>query len=125
MTGIRASFPFTAFYHNYHKTKAAELEYKRQEIEHADTQDAIKQQVKEAYLRYKESLNRIDVARTNIAQAAENSRILNNTYFNQLSLVTDLLDANTQLLQTRFDLEAAQIAAQLQYYRLQEAIGNL
>jgi outer membrane protein len=125
MAGIRASFPFTSFYHNYHKTKAAELEYKRQEIEHSDTQDAIKQQVKEAYLRYKEALNRIDVARTNITQAAENLRILNNTYFNQLSLVTDLLDANTQLLQTRFDLAAAQIAAQLQYYQLQQAIGNL
>jgi outer membrane protein len=125
MTGIRASFPITSFYHNFHKTKAAELEYKRQEIEHSDTQDAIKQQVKEAYLRYTEALNRIDVAKTNIAQASENLRILNNTYFNQLSLVTDLLDADTQLLQTRFDLAAAQIAAQLQYYRLQEAIGNL
>lgn len=125
MTGIRASFPITAFYHNYHKTKAAELEYKRQELEHSDTQDAIRQRVKEAYLRYKEALNRIDVARTNIAQAAENLRILNNTYFNQLSLVTDLLDADTQLLQTRFDLAAAQIAAQLQYYQLQEAVGNL
>ncbi|RYY20882.1 MAG: TolC family protein, partial [Sphingobacteriaceae bacterium] len=98
MTGIRASFPITAFYHNLHKTKAAELEYKRQEVEHADTQDAIRQQVKEAYLRYQESLKRIEVARTNIAQAGENLRILNNTYFNQLSLVTDLLDADTQLL---------------------------
>ncbi|WP_217220325.1 TolC family protein [Mucilaginibacter paludis] len=124
MAGIRASFPISAFYYNRHKVKASELEYKMQEIEHQDTQDAVRQRVNEAYLRYKEALNRVSVARTNIQQATENSRIVNNTYFNQLSLVTDLLEANTQLLQTRFDMAAAQIAAQMQYYQLQNAIGN-
>ncbi len=125
MAGIRASFSVSALYHNKHKVKASELEFKRQELEHEDTQDMIRQQVNEAYLRYKEALNRISVAQTNIQQATENSRIVNNTYFNQLSLVTDLLEANTQLLQTRFDFAAAKIAAQLQYYQLQKAIGNL
>jgi outer membrane protein len=65
------------------------------------------------------------VAKENIKQASENLRIVNNTYFNQLSLLTDLLDADTQLLQTRFDLAAAQISAELQYYQLQKTIGNL
>jgi len=125
MYGVRATLPISGLYHNKHKVKAAEIEYKRQELEHADTEDAIRQQVKEAYLRYKEAVNRIDVAKTNIQQATENLRIVRNTYFNQLSLLTDLLDADTQVLQTRFDYAAAQIAAQLQYYQLQKAIGNL
>lgn len=125
MAGISASFPISALYHNKHKVAAQEIELKAQEIEHQDTQDKVRQQIKEAYLRYQEALNRIDVAQTNIKQAAENSRIINNTYFNQTSLVTDLLEANTQLLQTRFDLASAQINAQMQYYKLQEVIGNL
>ncbi|NCD70169.1 TolC family protein [Mucilaginibacter agri] len=125
MAGVSASFPISAFYHNKHKVKASEIEVRAQEVEHEDTQDNVRQQVNEAYLRYKEALNRIDVAQTNIKQAAENSRIINNTYFNQTSLVTDLLEANTQLLQTRFDLASAQITAQMQYYKLQEVIGNL
>lgn len=125
LAGIRASFPISAFYYNKHKVKASELEYKSQLLEHEDTQDAIRQQVNEAYLRYMEALNRITVAQTNIQQAAESYRIINNTYFNQLSLVTDLLEANTQVLQTRFDLAAAQIAARMQYYQLQNVIGNL
>ncbi|SFT15522.1 Outer membrane protein TolC [Mucilaginibacter polytrichastri] len=123
--GVQASFPISAFYHNKHKVKASEIEFKQQEIEHLDTQDNVRQQVNEAYLRYKEAINRINVAQTNIKQATENSRIINNTYFNQTSLVTDLLEANTQLLQTRFDLASAQISAQMQYYKLQEVIGNL
>jgi outer membrane protein len=125
MTGIKASFPISSFYHNTHKARAAELKYQQQEVEHSDTEDKIRQEVNEAYLRYKESLTRIDVAKENITQATENLRIVNNTYFNQLALVTDLLDADTQLLQTRFDYAAARIAAQLQFYQLQKAIGNL
>ncbi|WP_033412534.1 TolC family protein [Segetibacter koreensis] len=125
MYGVRATLPISSLYHNKHKEKAAEIEYKRQEIEHSNTQDDIRQQVKEAYLRYKEAVNRTNVAKANIQQATENLRIVSNTYFNQLSLLTDLLDADTQVLQTRFDYAAAKIAAQLQYYQLQKAIGNL
>ena len=123
--GVKASFPISSLYHNTHKARAAELKYQIQEVEHSDTQDKIRQEVNEAYLRYKEALTRIDVAKENIGQATENLRIVNNTYFNQLALVTDLLDADTQLLQTRFDYAAARIAARLQYYQLQKALGNL
>ena len=123
--GVKASFSISSLYHNTHKTRAAILRLEQQAVEHADTEDKIRTEVNEAFLRYRESLTRIGVARENITQAAENLRIVNNTYFNQLSLITDLLDADTQLLQTRFDYAAARIAAQLQYYQLQKAIGNL
>jgi outer membrane protein len=125
LSGVKASFPISSFYHNKHKVQAAEIFYQQQELSHAETSDYIRQEVKEAYLRYTEALKRIEVAQENIKQATENLRIVNNTYFNQLSLVTDLLDADTQLLQTRFDLAAAKIAAQLQYYKLQKVTGNL
>jgi outer membrane protein len=125
IAGVRASFPLSSIYLNKHKEKIAELELKDQEIEHADTEDNVRKQVKEAYLRYKEALIGVDVAKVNVEQAKENFRIVNNTYFNQTSLVTDLLDANVQLLQTKFDLATAQMAAQLQYYQLQNVIGNL
>jgi outer membrane protein len=123
--GVKASFPISSLYHNTHKTRAAELRFQQQEIEHTDTEDHIRAEVNQAFLRYREALTRIDVAKENIGQATENLRIVNNTYFNQLSLITDLLDADTQLLQTRFDYAAARIAAQLQFYQLQKAIGNL
>lgn len=125
MTGVKASFPISSFYHNTHKTRAAVLKIQEQEVEHSGTEDNIRVEINTAYLRYQESLKRMDVARENIIQATENLRIVNNTYFNQLALVTDLLDADTQLLQTRFDYAAAKIAAQFQYYQLQKAIGNL
>ncbi len=123
--GIKASFAVDAFYHNKHKVKVARIELQSREMEHLHTQDLIRQQVNEGYLRYNEAMNRIQVAETNVLQAQESARIVNNTYFNQLSLVTDLLESNTQFLQTQFDLAAARIAAQLQYFQLLNTIGNL
>lgn len=123
--GVKAGVPISALYQNKHKKQEAKINLERQEIEHADTKDHVREDVKAAYLRYTEALTRIGVANENITQAKENYRIVNNTYFNQLSLLTDLLDAETQLLQSRFDLTTAAVTAQLQYYQLLKATGNL
>jgi outer membrane protein TolC len=67
----------------------------------------------------------IGVAEVDVAHAQENARIIKNTYFNQTSLITDLLDADVQVLQTRFELATARIVAQNKYYLLQNITGVL
>ncbi len=125
VAGIRVTMPLSQLYHNIHKVSAAKLELEKEETTHKDTEDKVRQQVREAYLRYKESLIQIDVAVANVAHAEENARIIKNTYFNQTSLITDLLDADVQLLQTRFELAATRIMAQNKYYLLQNITGVL
>jgi outer membrane protein len=125
LAGLKASYNLSSLYHNRHKEEAARIEVKKQQVAHADTEDQVRRQVKETFVRYEESRKRIAVALLNIKQATENYRIVRNTYFNQTALVTDLLDADTQLLQSRFDLAAAQLASRLQYYQLLHATGQL
>lgn len=125
IAGVKVSFPLSSLYHNVHKVRAARLEIEKEETAHKDAEDKVRQQVKEAYLRYTEALEEITVATLNVEQAAENARIIKNTYFNQTSLITDLLDADIQVLQTRFELAAAKITAQNRYYLLQNIIGIL
>jgi len=125
VTGIKVSMPVSALYHNTHKVRAAKLELEKEEVMHHDTEDKVRQQVWEAYLRYKESLVQIQVATDNVAQAEENARIIRNNYFKQTALITDLLDADVQLLRTRFELAAARIMAQDKFYLLQNTIGVL
>ncbi|PTQ98268.1 outer membrane protein TolC [Mucilaginibacter yixingensis] len=125
LAGVKASFSISGLYTNRHKIKAAQIELQKQETEHEDMLDGIRLSVNNAYLRLQEARHRVEVAKVNVKQAEENSRIVNNTYFNQTSLITDLLDANNTLLQTRFELTAAQIGEQVQYYQLQNAIGDL
>lgn len=123
--GIKASLPISQLYINKPKSKIALMNYEKEEIEHHHTEDEIRKQVYEAYLRFKESLIRIDVTKTNVEQATENARIISNNYFNQAALITDLLDANIQLIQSQFEYVSAQLEAQLKYYQLQHIIGNL
>lgn len=125
VAGLKASFPISELYHNVHKVRAAKLELEKEEETHKDTEDQVRQQVMEAFLRYRESLVRIRVAEANVLQAEENARIIKNTYFNHTSLITDLLDADVQVLQTRFELAAARIAAQDRHYLLQNITGIL
>jgi len=125
VAGLKVSFPISELYHNVHKVRVAKLELEMEEEAHKDTEDRVRQQVKEAFLRYKEALVQIGVAEVNVAQAEENARIIKNTYFNQTSLITDLLDADVQVLQTRFELAAARIMAQNRYYLLQNITGVL
>lgn len=125
VAGIKLSVPISELYHNKHKVAAARLELEKEEEADRDTEDQVRQQVWEAYLRYKESLVQIGVAEDNVAQAEENARIIKNTYFNQASLITDLLDADVQLLRSRFELAADRIAAQDKFYLLQNTIGVL
>lgn len=125
IAGLRVSFPVSALYHNIHKKRGAQLELEKEEEAHKETADRVRQQVREAYLRYEEALVRIRVSEVNVAQAVENARIIKETYFKQASLVTDLLDADIQVLQTRFELEAAKMEAQTKYYFLKNVIGTI
>lgn len=123
--GVRASIPLSELYINKPKVRVAQLNLEKEEVEHHHIDDKIRQQVYENYLRFKESLIKIDVTKNDVAQSEENARIVNQNYFNQAALITDLLDADIQLLQSRFDFASAKIAAQIQYYQLQNVLGTL
>lgn len=125
MAGIKASFSISSIYQNIHKTKQARLAYALKDVEIVQAKDEVRDNVNEAYLRYQEAITRIHVTEANVKQATENQRIIKNTYFNHLALITDLLDADTQLLQTHFDLAAAKIAARFQYLQLLNITGKL
>ena len=58
-------------------------------------------------------------------QARENYRIMRNRYFGQLSILTDLLDANSVLLDAELQLTTARARVIYTYYELQKACGLL
>jgi outer membrane protein TolC len=123
--GIRASIPLSELFVNKPKERVAKLNLEKEELEHHHTDDKMREQVYENYLRFKESLLRIDVAKADIEQSMENARIVRENYFNQAALITDLLDADIQLLQSKFSFASAKINAQIQYYQLQNILGTL
>ncbi len=125
VAGVKLSYDLSALYHDRHKEKAAELQLEQQKVAKENVEDNLRKKVNTAYSRFNEDLVKVKVAEENIQAATENYRIVNQTYFNQLSLLTDLIDADTQLLQARFELVNNQIAAKLHYYQLLKISGEL
>ncbi|MBW2960241.1 TolC family protein [Mesonia aestuariivivens] len=125
VAGIKLSYDVSALYHDKHKEEAAKIAVDRQKLVKENTQDKLRKGVKAAYKHLEEDVEKIVIAKMNIEQAKESYRIVNQTYFNQLSLLTDLLDADTQLLQAKFELVNNQISAKLHYYQLLKITGEL
>ena len=70
------------------------------------------------------ALNKIPLMKQAIIQAKENQRITSNRYFEQLTLLNDVLDANYLVLKAETDLLNAQIQRMITYYNLQKSLGK-
>ena len=78
-----------------------------------------------AHLDYKLAIEQKEVCLKNVDLAKENARIIKNRYFKSAALVTDLLDADMQYLQTLFELESATVAIQKHYYFIEFIKGTI
>ena len=87
--------------------------------------DAVRLQINRDYQNYLLSQKKIEVYQKALQQAIENYRITNNKYQNSLASVTDLLDADVALEQTKLNVETAKADAILAYDKLLQTAGLL
>ena len=86
--------------------------------------DQIRSEVVTAYNNYQLALEQQNVIRTSVVQAQENYRLTESRFRNGLVGSTDLLEANSFLLQAQLNVINATVDAQLAYQRLLKATGN-
>jgi outer membrane protein TolC len=108
-------------------TKLQQAKAKENELMANEEQldDAVRLQVNQAYQNYLLAQKRIDVYQKAFLQATENYRITKNKYDNSLATVTDLLDADVALQQTRLSVASAKADAILAYDKLLQTAGLL
>lgn len=109
------------------KNKEREVAAQRQVIQTSKDQanDDIRKDVHRAYLGYLQSLDKIKVLQVAVAQAEENERITESKFQNNLVNTTDRIDAQTQLYQSRVNLEVAKSDATIAYYNMLKSTGNV
>lgn len=125
VAGIKVSYDISSLYTSRHKEAAAGLEVQQQYVAKTNTEETLRSKINTAYKRFEEDRDNIAVSKINVQQAEENYRIVNQTYFNKLALLTDLLEADTQLQQAQFDLVNNYISARMHFYQIQKITGQL
>jgi outer membrane protein TolC len=123
--GLKAQYSISSLYHNKSKVAAGKLRVKELEVRQEAYTDEVKTEIKSYYVKYAEALTRISVNEHSVVQAQVNYRIVNTKYLNQLSLLTDLLDADNLYQESRFNLVKAQTDALAIYYHILYTSGNL
>ena len=75
--GAKVSYDISSLYHNRNKIKAADHRIEERKLEQKYLKENLYEQKQSLYIKYMEALNRINVTKKSIAQAAANYDIIN------------------------------------------------
>ena len=123
--GVGVSFPIHSLYKANRSIRQAQystmLSRRRQDevIEHTSLA------VQSDCVRYMEAYDEVATLEKSVQLANENYQVIENRYRNDIALVTDMLDASTQLLDAELKLVNARINVIFNYYKLKNTSGNL
>lgn len=122
---LSLSYRISALFDRKHSLSLAKTQISLQELAEEQQKQNIRTGVRSYYLKHQEALNRVVSLETTRNQANENYRIMNVKYFNQLAILTDLLDANTLQLNAELQLTSAKTNVIYTYYQLLNICGKL
>jgi outer membrane protein TolC len=123
--GVSLVFNVSTLYKNWQQVSISKKQTEWQMQETKKIAEKVEDKVYEAHTQYMEALQRIDITEQAAKQAAENYRIVKKKYLNQLALITELIDADNTLLDTRTKAVTARIDARMKFYQLLYVIGKL
>ena len=123
--GLTLSYPLSSLYKNRHKLEEARLNIDASQQQEELRKQSLRMEIRTALIRHQEAQDRVKALELSVRQARENYRIMRNRYFGQLSILTDLLDANSVLLDAELQLTTARARVIYSYYELQKACGLL
>lgn len=90
----------------------------------AQLNDVIETEVMREFLNYNKAIKKIDVANKNVEQAKENLRLTSDKYDQQLASSSDLIDAQTYLLEAETNLTTAMVSFEISKAKLEKAVGR-
>lgn len=125
LVGVNVKIPITAQFTNKEQKKIARLETEKAKLEVEEREEVLLHQVYAARRKWEEAGQKVRIAQIAIEQAKENYRIVQLKYANQLSLITELIDADNAYLTAQSNMISLKIDEQLKYYQLQHLLGNI
>ncbi len=123
--GLKIQYNISSRYQNKNKVSAGKIRLEELQYVQKNIDDNVLQEAGSLLIKYREALNRILVNEKSIEQARVNYKIVSAKYYNQLALLTDLLDADNLYQESKFNLVQSQTSARFIYYQLLYISGKL
>ncbi|RFS17827.1 TolC family protein [Emticicia sp. C21] len=122
--GLGISYNIGSLYNLKGRLNTAQNAINESILQGQQQSDQIRSEVVTAYHNYELAIEQQKVIRTALEQAQENYRLTESRFRNGLVGSTELLDANTFLLQAQLNLINSKVDGQLAYQRLLKATGG-
>jgi outer membrane protein TolC len=124
-TRIRLSYPLDELYKNKEKVHQANkrLDYAHEKEELA--KEEVRKALFSAYTLYMEAQQALASEEKKAELAAENYRRISNSYYQQVALITDLMDASNQKLTAELQMVEARSRIVMRYLELKKTAGLL
>jgi outer membrane protein len=122
--GISVTYNISSIYQSPRKIRAGKIALEQSLQEEILKKQNMEVDVGSRYIKYTEAKDELRTCRNDLKSAEENYRIVEKKYFNQLALLTDLIDATSTKIEAETKVTNAEINTVYSYFLLQKAIGN-
>lgn len=123
--GAKLNFSIGAFYKAPNQIKSQKINISHSKLNLENEREILKEEIYRLYTRYNEALINIERAKDKVEMSLESARILRNSYFNQQSLLIDVLEAETQSIESSFELVEATVNAQKYFWAIRQITGSI
>lgn len=122
--GIAINYDIWTWNTTSYQTSQAEAQLEQSKYGMTQLKDAVILDVRSSYLTYSKSREKIKATEEAVAQAEENYRVTNEKFKSGIAINSDLLDAETSLLQSKINHTAALVDYELSIAKLERSIGK-
>jgi outer membrane protein TolC len=123
--GISLQWDLVSLYSNRHNVDEARALYRQSIENYSVLTDEMKSEINRNYRMYTEAIQKEVVMKKNLEQATENYRLTDSRFRNSLVILSDLLDADNQMLSAQINLAITRADIQIAYYRLLKSTGRI
>ena len=123
--GISLNWDVSGFYSIKHRVLGDKLQIDKSNIALEATKEQIDREVRKAYIKYAESRENIRTYKKDVELSLSNYKIIKSRYDNDFALISEMVDAELQLNNSKIALVNANLDLIIEYYSLQYAMGKL
>lgn len=124
MVGVNVKWNIWDWWKTSSVAEQAEQQYNQVELSSQILKENIEIEVYKNYLQLQSEVSKVDVSKLRVESAEENYRIINDKYETQLATSTDLIDADTELLNAKTILITSYINYKIAKVYLEKSIGR-